>query len=84
MSTEDEFVQQALKFFTEIGADASGVDAETHLITSGVLDSLGTLAFLDFLEGQSGEEIDVETLDVEAISTLRGAYGFVVQQKQKQ
>jgi acyl carrier protein len=82
MSTEDEFVRQALKFLAEIGADTSEVDPQTHLIATGVLDSLGTLAFLDFIEQQSGTEIEVETLDLEAISTLHGAYEFVVEQKQ--
>lgn len=60
MSTETEFVSDALRFLEEIGADTAGVDPGTNLFESGVLDSLGTLAFLDFLEQQMGEEIEIE------------------------
>lgn len=77
MPSEDEFFKVALEFLEEIGADTSEVEAETHLFDSGVLDSLGTLAFLDFLEQQRGAEIEIETLDIDEISTLRKAYRFV-------
>jgi acyl carrier protein len=76
-ASEDEFVQQALQFLAEIGADITAVESDTHLFDSGALDSLGTLAFLDFLEQQAGEEIEVEKLDITEISTLRNAYRFV-------
>jgi acyl carrier protein len=81
VSSEDEFVKHALQFLDEIGADTSTVEAETNLFDSGALDSLGTLAFLDFLEQQAGEEIEIETLDVKEISTLRNAYRFVLSQQ---
>ncbi|WP_371476986.1 phosphopantetheine-binding protein [Kitasatospora sp. NBC_00315] len=81
MSTETEFVSDALRFLEEIGADTAGVDPGTNLFESGVLDSLGTLAFLDFLEQQMGEEIEIEGLDIDSIATLRGAHGFVQGQK---
>jgi acyl carrier protein len=77
-STEDEFVQQALTFLGEIGADTGAVEPETNLFDSGALDSLGTLAFLDFLEQHASEEIEVEKLDIAEISTLRNAYRFVL------
>ncbi|TKA00303.1 phosphopantetheine-binding protein [Actinacidiphila oryziradicis] len=82
MSTETEFVSDALRFLEEIGADISGVEPGTHLFDSGVLDSLGTLAFLDFLEQQMGEEIEIDALDMDSIATLRGAHRFVQDQKQ--
>ncbi|MFC9329775.1 phosphopantetheine-binding protein [Kitasatospora sp. NPDC057015] len=77
MSTETEFVSDALRFLQEIGADTTGVEAGTNLFDTGVLDSLGTLAFLDFLEQQLGEEIEVEALDIDSIATLHGAHRFV-------
>jgi acyl carrier protein len=77
VSSEDEFLKSALQFLDEIGVDTADVRAETNLIESGALDSLGTLAFLDFLEQQLGQEIDVEGLEMDEISTLRNAYRFV-------
>jgi acyl carrier protein len=74
-------MKEALGFLQEIGADTTGVQPDTHLFASGVLDSLGTLAFLDFLEQQTGGEIDVEKLDIDAISTLHNAYEFVSEQR---
>jgi acyl carrier protein len=77
MSSEDEFVQNALEFLQEIGADTSLVTPDTHLFQSGLLDSLGTLAFLDFLEQQRGGEVEIDSLDFNAIATLRSTYTFV-------
>jgi len=77
--TQGEFIEQALEFFEEIGVEnVSDIEQDTDLFESGVLDSLGTLAFLDFLERQQGTDIDIEELDVAAISTLQMAYQFVV------
>ncbi|WP_404951698.1 phosphopantetheine-binding protein [Streptomyces sp. ARC12] len=73
-------VTSAITFLGEIGADAADVHADTDLFAAEVLDSLGTLAFLDFLEEQRGEEIELETLKIELFSTLRKAYGFVFAQ----
>ncbi|MBM0274300.1 phosphopantetheine-binding protein [Micromonospora tarensis] len=76
MSSEAEFITAALQFLDEIGADTSEVEADTHLFDSNVLDSLGTLAFLDFLEQQRGSDIDLDQLDMDEIATLRRAYRF--------
>jgi acyl carrier protein len=78
MLPEEQFITSALQFLTEIGADTSEVEPDTNLLDSGVLDSLGTLAFLDFLEQQRDEEIDIEKLHLESIATLRNAYRFVL------
>ena len=78
MLSEQEFIENALKFLAEIGADVSEIQPETNLFESGVLDSLGTLAFLDFLDQERGQEIEIENLEFESISTLRRTYQFVV------
>ena len=78
MPPEDEFIKTALRFLEEIGADAAAVKPETNLIDSGILDSLGILAFLDFLEQQSGESIEIDGMTIESISTLHNAYQFMV------
>lgn len=77
MSSEEEFFADTLTFLREIGADTSAVEPDTNLFDSGVLDSLGTLAFLDFLERRLADEIEVEQLDIESISTLRQAHRYV-------
>ncbi|MER5276889.1 phosphopantetheine-binding protein [Streptomyces sp. NPDC002809] len=77
MPSEDAFVQNALEFLQEIGADTSLVTADTHLFEAGLLDSLGTLAFLDFLEQQRGAEVEIDSLDFDTIATLRSTYAFV-------
>jgi acyl carrier protein len=77
MLLEDDFMKNALQFLEEIGADTSEVEPETDLF-DGVLDSLGTLAFLDFLEQQRDDEIDIDNLHLDSISTLRNAYRFVL------
>ncbi|MGH1552024.1 phosphopantetheine-binding protein [Streptomyces sp. L7] len=77
MSSEDEFVHNALEFLREIGADTSLVTPDTHLFESGLLDSLGTLAFLDFLEQQRGAEVEIDSLDFDTIATLRSTCTFI-------
>jgi len=77
MVTEGKFIEQALGFLDEIGADTSDVRPDMDLFEAGVLDSLGTLAFLDFLEQQQGTGIDIEELDISEISTLQLAYQYV-------
>ncbi|MCX4745039.1 acyl carrier protein [Kitasatospora sp. NBC_01287] len=81
MPSEDEFVRNAVQFLAEIGADSSGLEPETDLFESGVLDSLGSLAFLDFLEQQRGAEIDIDTLNISMISSLRSAYAFITAER---
>lgn len=81
MSTEEEFMMEAIRFLQEIGVNTADVRPETHLFEQKVLDSLGTLAFLDFLEQQTGGEIDVEKLDIAAIATLRDAFKFVLENR---
>jgi acyl carrier protein len=76
VSSEDEFVTAALQFLEEIGADTAQVEVEVNLFESGVLDSLATLAFLDFLEQRRGREIEIDKLNIEEISTLGKAYKF--------
>ena len=76
--SEEEFTESALSFLKEIGADTSNVGPETNLFESGVLDSLATLAFLDFLDQKRGEEIDIENLRLDSISTIRKTYWFVM------
>jgi acyl carrier protein len=58
------------------GEDAESVTDQTELVTGGVLDSLGSLRLVAFLEERFGikveaHEVDVDHLDtLEAISTM--------------
>jgi acyl carrier protein len=77
MSDEERFFAESLEFLEGIGVDTSGVRPQTHLVDEGLLDSLGILAFLDYLERLRGTEVEVENLSVDAIATLPDAYRFV-------
>ncbi len=77
MSSEEEFIKNAVEFLDEIGVDTAELGPETNLIDTGVLDSLAILTFLDFLEQQWDKEVDVDELSIDSISTLRRAYRFM-------
>lgn len=80
MLTETEFMDAAMGFLEGIGADVSAVDPDTHLIDSGVLDSLAILAFLDFLENQCGAVVQIEELEIDTIATLNNAFKLLLAQ----
>jgi len=77
--SEEEFFEKAVEFLLEIGADLDGktINPDTDLFADEILDSLGAVAFLDFLGECGAEEIPLEELDVEMISTLRNAYRLI-------
>ena len=57
--SEDEFVDQAHEFLQQrIGDQADGVEGDTELVASGILDSLLVLEFFFFLEEVRGSAID--------------------------
>jgi acyl carrier protein len=77
--SEDEFVARAHEFLQQrIGDQANGVEGDTELVASGILDSLLVLEFFFFLEEVRGSAIDSEQVSVEALSTIRNAYRLVV------
>jgi acyl carrier protein len=77
--SEDEFVDRAHEFLQQrIGNQADGVEGDTELVASGILDSLLVLEFFFFLEEVRGSAIDPEEVSVEALSTIRNAYRLVV------
>jgi acyl carrier protein len=77
--SEDEFVDRAHEFLQQrIGDQADGVEGDTELVASGILDSLLVLEFFFFLEEVRGSAIDPEEVSVEALSTIRNAYRLVV------
>jgi hypothetical protein len=73
--SESEFVDQALDFLrVRLGDRANGVNGDTELVSSGLLDSLLVLEFFLFLEDVRGSAIEPEKVSVDALSTVRGAY----------
>jgi acyl carrier protein len=77
---DKDAVKQVVRDFILVqflpGEDAASVSDQTQLITDGVLDSLGSLRLVAFLEERFGikieaHEVDVDHLDtVELISTM--------------
>ena len=53
------------------GEDPQTLTATTPLITSGILDSLGTLDLVTFLEGRYGFELEAHDVDHSRIGTLQ-------------
>lgn len=52
------------------GEDAGALDDSTLLITGGVLDSIGTVKLVSFLEERYGIELEAHELNAEYLDTL--------------
>jgi acyl carrier protein len=78
--SEAEFVDRARDFLrSRVGDDVvDGLDADSELVRSGVLDSLLVLEFFFFLEELRGASIPEGAVSTEALSSLRQAYRLVV------
>lgn len=80
--TEEVFINRARTFFYEVaGVESASLDADANLIESGILDSLLLISFLAFIEKLRGSQLEITQENLPAISSLRGAYGFVRLQK---
>ena len=49
---------------------AATLDESTPLITSGILDSIGTVRLVSFLEEQFGVQLDAHEIGVDHLNTL--------------
>lgn len=79
MISEEKFFELSREFLVErLGSKAEGIDANTELIESGILDSLMILEFFFFLEGITGTAVEPGSASVESLATLRSAYQLVV------
>lgn len=77
MLTEEEFIDRARQFLSEIGGiDPARIDPDTHLVEEKILDSLLFIAFLGFVEEQRGYEMELGPEDLALLSSLRTAYAL--------
>lgn len=67
-------IQQVVKnFILEAflpGEDPNELTSETQLMSSGILDSVGTLRLVTFLEEQFGVQVEAHEADEEYMNTL--------------
>ena len=57
--------------------EAAGIDARQSLIDSGILDSMGLMSLLNFIESQFGIAVNVEDLTPENFATLASIAHFI-------
>jgi Acyl carrier protein len=58
-------------------AEAAKIDARQSLIESGILDSMGLMSLLNYIESQFGVAVDVEDLTPENFATLTSIAHFI-------
>lgn len=77
----DEFRAFAIAELSRLKPDTAhalaGLDLETDLITSGIVDSFAFLELCLAIERKTGAIVDLGELEPEQFSTLRGLYGIV-------
>lgn len=71
--TADEIIRTAHSWILEEflpGEPAESLDRSTPLITSGILDSIGTVRLVSFLEEKFGVQVDAHEIGVDHLNTL--------------
>jgi acyl carrier protein len=71
----EEAVTAALRQFVAQwfrGGRQEGLEAETPLVTSGIIDSAGVIEVVEFLEGRYGVRIGDEDISLANCDTMRG------------
>lgn len=59
------------------GEDPNALTAETPLISGGIVDSLGTLDLVSFLEERLGVQFEAHEVDKHSLDTLASIEAFV-------
>lgn len=55
---------------SELNLDLSGIEPNSPLFTSGLIDSFALIELLAYLESEVGADIDIAELDIEQLDTL--------------
>ncbi|MBL8977440.1 MAG: acyl carrier protein [Gemmatimonadota bacterium] len=79
----DQIIQPVKEYILSTylkGEDPSALKDTTPLITGGILDSLGTLELVSFLEQRFGIQLEAHEVDAERLDTLQ-AIGSLVKSK---
>ena len=73
---EEQLIELAVNWiatsFPNTVANSIDISAGTDLLQEGILDSLGLVDLLAFLEKTTGHEIDLLELDEDSLGTLHG------------
>jgi acyl carrier protein len=59
------------------GTSAESIDSKMPLVTGGIIDSLGMLHLIDFLEGHYSIEFLPREIDMQALDTLESIISLV-------
>lgn len=51
--------------------DDAGIDADTHLLSTGIIDSMGLVGLVTYLEEEAGTEFDFVTFDPGEDASIR-------------
>ena len=81
MKTNDELAHLAVDWIRrndrETGTTNGKIDRSTNLLADGVLDSIGFLELISYLEQESGGRIELLDAELEEIATVNGLIRFV-------
>ena len=53
------------------------VTADTPLVEGGVIDSMGVLALIEFIEGKYALDLDLDDLTIENFATIKDIKNFI-------
>ena len=75
----DRFVAALRRFIAETfrGGDPAGLDPDTPLVTSGIVDSVGVLEVVDFLHTEFGVQVPPAEVTLEHFDSLARLSAFV-------
>ena len=83
MKTNDELARLAVDWIrrnnSETEATNGEIDRSTNLLDGGVLDSIGFLDLIGYLEQESGGQIELLDAELDEIATVDGLIRFVSQ-----
>ena len=81
MKTDDELAHLAVDWIRrndrETGTTNGKIDRSTNLLADGVLDSIGFLELISYLEQESGGRIELLDAELEEIATVDGLIRYV-------
>jgi acyl carrier protein len=70
--------QSILQFLSkEFDIDSKGIDGNTSLISSGIIDSLGVIHFVEFISKAGGIQVDASEVRLNNLDTMNLVQEFV-------
>jgi acyl carrier protein len=70
--------QSILEFLNkEFDIDSKEIDGNTPLISSGIIDSLGVINFIEFISKSAGIQVDASEVRLNNLDTMNLVHDFV-------